>query len=93
MFPSQLDVCVAKRELLVSLKEFCVRDSVGMVTTISDCWERGVHRTPSQHPFASRARCTTFSELTELKLLSEHLGWVLGRENDKSFISAFQLLP
>lgn len=74
-------------------KEFCVRDSVGMVTTISDSWERGVHRTPPRHPFASRARCTTFSELTELKLLSEHLGWVLDRENDKSFISAFQLLP
>lgn len=70
--PWQLDVCVANRELVVSL-----RNSVSLTLLDGNnhicLLGKGYAQDPPGHPFASRASCTTFSELTELKLLSEHL--------------------
>lgn len=88
---------MANWELFVSLKN-SVGASVWVVTTISEYWEKSCNG-PHQHPLqcarttAFVARCKTFSELTELKLLSENVAWFSDSKSYKSFISTFQLLP
>lgn len=79
-------------------KEFSVSVSVWIVMTISEYWAKSCNG-PHQHPLqcaqtkAFVARCTLFSELAELKLLSENVLWFLNSKSYKSFISTFQLLP
>lgn len=79
-------------------KEFSTSASVWMVTAISECWAkgwRGLHQQPSQcaQTVAFVARCTTLSELAELKLLSDNVLGFLNSKSYKSFSSTFQLLP
>lgn len=61
-------------------KEFSISASVWIVTTISQYWAKscnGLHQHPLQcaHTTAFMARCTTFSDLTELKLLKMLYGF------------------